>query len=37
VTAVAGSDTARVWRAAEFQAEETLPDTLRLTITLGED
>ena len=37
MTAVAGSDTARVWRAAEFRTEGILPDTLRLTITLGED
>ena len=37
VTAVAGSDTARVWQAAEFRIEESVPDTLLLTITLGED
>jgi hypothetical protein len=37
VTAIAGSDTARVWRAVEFQTEEPVPDTLLLTLTLGED
>lgn len=37
VTVVAGNDTAKFWRLAEFRAEGDLPDTLRLALTLGED
>jgi hypothetical protein len=35
VTAVAGSDTARLWRVGEFRSESHPPDTLQVTITLG--
>jgi hypothetical protein len=37
VRAVAGTDTARVWRPAEFRTEGSPPDTLHLMITLGGD
>ena len=37
VTAAAASDTAKVWQATEWKLEGSVPDTLRLTLTLGED
>lgn len=37
VTVVAGSDTAKFWRLADFGVGGDFPDTLRLAFTLGED